>query len=147
MYCDPAILVKLLCPEPDSVFFEQHLVGRPLASSELARTEVFSALSTKLRSGQLKPADHARAWDCFLRWLDDATVDLLPLGTKVLHRAEHVISRCGPDVPVRTLDAIHVATCDLDHDFPLAATDGRLRAAAHRLGIPLFPDTLPQDDF
>lgn len=147
MYCDSAILVKLLCPEPDSVFFEQHLVGRPLASSELARTEVFSALATKLRSGQLKPADRARAWDCFVRWLDDGTVDLHPLGSKVLHRAVHVIGRCEPGVPLRTLDAIHVATCDLDHDYPLAATDRRLRAAARHLGIPLFPDTLPQDEF
>jgi len=59
----------------------------------------------------------------------------------------HTFQRCHPAVPVRTLDAIHVATCDLVNDFPLAATDTRLRAAAHCLGIPLFPDRLSNDSF
>jgi len=42
-------------------------------------------------------------------------------------------------VPLRTLDAIHTAACDLAQDFPLCTTDRRMRDAAGLLGIPLFP--------
>jgi predicted nucleic acid-binding protein len=48
-------------------------------------------------------------------------------------------------IPLRTLDAIHVAACDLSHDFPLASTDGRMRTAARALKIPVFPETLPNE--
>ncbi len=147
MYCDSAIFVKLLCAEPDSAFFERELRGQPLSSSELARTEVFAALAAKQRAGQLQAADRERAWTRFEQWLEEGAIELRPLGSKVLHRAAHIIGLCHPAVAVRTLDALHVATSDLDHDFPLAATEGRLRAAAHRLGIPLFPTKLPQDTF
>ena len=42
-------------------------------------------------------------------------------------------------VPLRTLDAIHTAACDLSQDFPFCTTDKRMRDAAHVLGIPVFP--------
>jgi predicted nucleic acid-binding protein len=43
-------------------------------------------------------------------------------------------------VPLRTLDALHIAACDLSQDFPLCTTDARMRAAAERFGIPVFPE-------
>jgi hypothetical protein len=43
MYLDSCILVKLLVAEPDSEFFVRSLEGKPLVTSELAQTEVFSA--------------------------------------------------------------------------------------------------------
>ena len=147
MYCDSAIFVKLVCVEADSAFFEQALQGQPLRSSELARTEVFAALVAKERAGQLQLADRERAWRQFLNWLADELIILDPLESRILDRATHTISRCHPVIPVRTLDAIHVATCDLAHEFPLAATDRRLRATANQLGIPLFPARLPNDTF
>jgi predicted nucleic acid-binding protein len=45
MYLDSAIIVKLLVPEPDSPIFVKVTKGQPIASSELALTEVASALS------------------------------------------------------------------------------------------------------
>ena len=47
MYLDTAILVKLLVAEPDSEFFQQELTGVLISSSELALTEVWSALLAK----------------------------------------------------------------------------------------------------
>lgn len=147
MYCDSAIFVKLVTVEPDSGYFERELRGNPLHSSELARAEVFAALASKERAGQLGSADRQRAWRQFQSWLDDGSVVLEPLDSRVLDRTTHTLHRCHPQIPLRTLDAIHVATCDLAHEFPLAATDRRLRAGAHQLGIPLFPARLPQDLF
>ncbi|HAB19554.1 MAG TPA: type II toxin-antitoxin system VapC family toxin [Verrucomicrobiota bacterium] len=147
MYCDSAIFVKLVTVEADSAFFESELRGHPLHSSELARAEVFAALASKERAGQLQPADRQRAWDRFQSWLEDGAIILESLDSRVLDRTTHTIARCHPRILLRTLDAIHVATCDLAHEFPLAATDRRLRAGAHDLSIPLFPDRLPNDLF
>jgi predicted nucleic acid-binding protein len=147
MYCDSAIFVKLLTVEADSAYFERGLRGNPLRSSELARAEVFAALAGKERAGQLQPADRQRAWRQFQSWLEDSSVVLEPLDSRVMDRTIHTIDRCHPQIPLRTLDAIHVATCDQAHEFPLAATDRRLRAGAHQLGIPLFPARLPSDLF
>jgi predicted nucleic acid-binding protein len=147
MYCDSAIFVKLLCREPDSDFFERELSGEPLRSCELARAEVFAALVAKERAGHIQAADRDRAWRLFVSWIEDETVVLDSLDARVFDRAIHTIHRCHPRVPVRTLDALHVAACDLASEFPLAATDVRLRAAAHQAGIPLFPARLPNDTF
>ncbi|MBX3732053.1 MAG: type II toxin-antitoxin system VapC family toxin [Verrucomicrobiae bacterium] len=147
VYCDSAILVKLVCHEPDSAFFERELTGQPLRSCDLARAEVFAALRAKERSGQIAAGDVERAWRQFMDWVDEETVLLDPLDARVLDRAMHSIRRCHPQVAVRTLDAIHVAACDLGNEFPLVATDVRLRAAARRMDIPVFPERLPNELF
>jgi len=60
-----------------------------------------------------------------------------------LKKAIHILERCHPAVPLRTLDAIHTAACDLSQDFPLCTTDRRMRDAAEVLGIPVFPTDNP----
>ena len=62
-----------------------------------------------------------------------------PISSVLLKKANHVLERCHPAVPLRTLDAIHTAACDLSQDFPLCTTDKRMRDAAGVLGIPVFP--------
>jgi predicted nucleic acid-binding protein len=56
-----------------------------------------------------------------------------------LSKARQLLERCHPQVPLRTLDAIHLATADLAQDFPLVTTDARMREAATVAGIPVFP--------
>lgn len=147
MYCDTAILVKLLTPEPDSGEFEERLQDEPISSSELAFGEVSAALFAKERHGLILPRERTAAWLQFETWVADKTIRLEPLNANVLRRIPLALARCHPSVPLRTLDAIHVVTCDLAADFPLVATDRRLRAAAHHLQIPLFPAHLPNDLF
>lgn len=147
MYCDSCILVKLLSAEPDSSFFNAELTGKPLSTSELAVTEVFSALLAKERSGQISAADRRRAWRQFEEWIDGEQITLHALDMRTLSKARQELERCHPEIPLRTLDAIHVGACDLSQDFPLASTDARMRAAANRLSIPLFPERQPNDNF
>jgi len=40
-------------------------------------------------------------------------------------------------VPLRSLDALHLATADQLQDWPLVTSDQRLREAALHLGYPL----------
>ena len=76
--------------------------------------------------------------------IEDEAIVILPLNRAVLQRATNIMHACHPRVPLRTLDALHVATCDLHNCAPLCATDNRLRAAAQHLGLPLFPER-PED--
>jgi predicted nucleic acid-binding protein len=64
---------------------------------------------------------------------------LHPLNSIVLKKANHILGRCHPTGPLRTLDAIHAAACDLSQDFPLCTTDRRMRDAAPMLQIPVSP--------
>jgi predicted nucleic acid-binding protein len=139
MYLDTSILIKLLVRETDSAFFNEHLAGQSLSSSELMWTEVLSALQQKERAQQVSAADRRRAWRVFREWVQSDQITLHPLNGVVLKKANHILERCHPAVALRTLDAIHTAACDLSQDFPLCTTDRRMRDAATLLGIPVFP--------
>jgi predicted nucleic acid-binding protein len=139
MYLDTAILIKLLVIEPDTDFFQEALTGALLSSSELAFTEVWSALLAKERNQHITGRQRAAAWRVFNEWVREKQLFLHPLNGVVLKKANHILEQCHPAVPLRTLDAIHTAACDLSQDFPLCTTDRRMRDAASVLSIPVFP--------
>jgi predicted nucleic acid-binding protein len=143
MYLDTAILVKLLVVEPDSEFFQDSLAGEFISSSELALTEVWSALLAKERNQTISERQRTAAWRVFQERVQEKQLILHPLNGVVLKKANHILERCHPAVPLRTLDAIHTAACDLSQDFPLCTTDSRMRDAAGVLGIPVFPEANP----
>lgn len=140
MYLDTAILVKLLVVEPDSDFFQEQLAGAMISSSELALTEVWSALLAKERNKAISSRQRAAAWRVFNERVREKQIHLHPLNSVVLKKANHILEQCHPAVPLRTLDAIHTAACDLSQDFPLCTTDRRMRDAAKALRIPIFPE-------
>ena len=140
MYLDSCIIVKLLVAEPDSEFFISSLEGKVLLTSELALTEIFSALLSRERAGKIAASDRRRAWREFEARIEAKEIRIEKMNSIVLHKATHLLERCHPKVPLRTLDAIHLATADLCHDFPLATTDGRLREAAQLMGFSIFPE-------
>lgn len=139
MYLDSAIIVKLLVDEPDTKTLVTALVGQRLSSSELAVPEVLSALNGKERNKLISPGQRKLAWQTFQQRVQDKQIVLHQLTGIVLKKATHILDHCHPAVPLRALDAIHTASCDLSQDFPLCTTDKRMRAAAAALGIPLFP--------
>lgn len=139
MYLDSCIIVKLLVVEPDSELFVGALNGKPLVTSELAQVEVFSALLARERAGKIEAADRQAAWKEFHARVGAGEIKIEPLNSIALRKATQCLERCHPDVPLRTLDAIHLATADLCQDFPFVTTDARLRDAAQKLGFELFP--------
>ena len=140
MYLDSCILVKLLVPESDSLQFEAVLRDRAISSLELARLEVRSSLYGKERLGLVGQNDADRAISALNGWVETEQLVLHPLSGEVFSKAGEIMKRCHPEVPLRTLDALHVAACDLSQDFPLCTTDRRMREAARMLGIPVFPE-------
>jgi predicted nucleic acid-binding protein len=143
MYIDSAIIVKMLIREELSDFFQKALSGIVLHTSELSLVEVGSALLSKARTKIINEKQRVAALRIFQEKVADEQILIIPLDSPVYSRAQSLIKFCHPAVALRTLDAIHLAACDLSRDFPLCATDGRMRAAATKLHIPLFPETLP----
>lgn len=143
MYIDSAIIVKMLIREELSDFFQKALSGIVLHTSELSLVEVGSALLSKARTKIINEKQRVAALRIFQEKVADEQILVIPLDSPVYSKAQSLIEFCHPTVALRTLDAIHLAACDLSRNFPLCATDGRMRAAASKLRIPLFPETLP----
>lgn len=144
MYLDSAIIVKLLVREFDSDWFNRELVGHSFETSELALTEVRSALLAKERAGSIISRERIGAGEKLLAMIEDELIKLLPLNRNVLERASAIQLACHPRVPLRTLDALHVATCDLHKCDALSTTDNRMRSACEQFAISLIP-ARPED--
>ena len=144
MYLDTAIIVKLLAREHDSDWFNNALLGQHFETSELALAEVWSALLAKERAGHLTCEERTRAGEKFVAMTQEDLVRLLPMNRLVLDRACAIQLACHPRIPLRTLDALHVATCDLHKCGSLSTTDSRMRAACEQLAINLLP-ARPED--
>jgi predicted nucleic acid-binding protein len=142
MYLDSGIIVKLLVREPDSHWFDQALSGYALESSELCLTEVCSALMGKERSRLINTARRRAAWERFSELVATDVLRLLPLDRRVLERASAILQACSPQLALRSLDALHLASCDYHHSEGLCATDNRMRAAGAHLAIKLLPESL-----
>ena len=91
MYLDTAIIVKLLVREPDSDEFQDALERETLSSSELAMTEVWSALLAKERTKAISRRDRAAAWRVFQERVQLKQFLLHPLDSVVLRKANHLL--------------------------------------------------------
>jgi predicted nucleic acid-binding protein len=142
MYLDSAIIVKVLVLEADSAWFNRKLSGQSFESSELALTEVCSALLAKERAGDITLRERMTATKDFFLMIESDLIRLFPLNRTVLERARAIQLACHPRVSLRTLDALHVATCDLHRSGVMSATDRRIRAACEQFAIALVPAKL-----
>ena len=139
MYLDSCVIVKLFSHEPDSAAYHAVVAGQPVFTSELAVAEVRSALLTKERMGRLSSADRVKSWRLFQEKVHHQEFHLLPLNRHVIERAGAVIDQCHPNVALRTLDAIHVATAELHGGEPMCSSDQRVCDACDFIGLSLAP--------
>lgn len=135
MYLDSCIIVKLVSREPDSEAYHAIVAGHPVVTSELAVTEVRSALLAKERLGRISHQSRMAGWRLFQDKVRDQEFVLLPLNRQVIERAGGVIEQCHPKIPLRTLDAIHVATAELHGADELCSSDVRVCDAARALSL------------
>jgi len=135
MYLDTSVLVKRYTPEPDSDDVDAVLEGATLVTSELAVGEVWSALLSKERGKMLKPLQRVAAWDAFNEDIDTGVLRIIPLDGVMIREANEAMLSVHPHVPLRTLDAIHLATFQSVITGPLFTKDKRMRDAAKLLGL------------
>jgi predicted nucleic acid-binding protein len=124
IYLDTSVVLARLFAEDRSP--SDALWSRPLVSSRLLEFEVFNRVHAR-GAGHSHGADARRLVD---------RVSLLELAAQVLARALLPFPQ-----PVRTLDALHLATMDFlrshGQSVELATYDRRLAAAAQSLGFAL----------
>lgn len=135
MYLDTSVLVKRYVAEPDSEQVDEVVVGFTLVTSELALGEVWSALLAKERNKVLSLAARESTWKAFLADIDGGVLRLIPLDGVMIREANEMMLRVHPHVPLRTLDAIHLATFDSVVTGPIFTKDKRMLAAARLLGF------------
>ena len=140
VYLDSAILVKLVVRETDSLFYAEQTIGQTnVWSSQLALTECCSALFRKQREGAISEKTRMTAWQKLEGYFIDGMLNLVPVDLSVLRQANRILSRCQPTILLRSLDAIHLASCEAADAFPLFTADRLMRNAAEHLRFPLGP--------
>jgi predicted nucleic acid-binding protein len=141
MYLDTSALVPLYVAEPESDRCEAIASrGDGFFSSELLLGEMTGALLAKEKARLLTPAQRARIQDKFDEHLADGTLRLITLNGLMVKEAVEVMQHVHPQVSLRTLDAIHLATYLSVDAGPLFTRDKRMIEAARKLNILLADD-------
>lgn len=135
MYLDSSVLLKLYVPEPDSAACVEKVTGSALGTSELAYGEIRAALLAKERGKEISAQQRDAAWARLLDDISERVVTLFPLNFVTVRDATDVMEEVHPHVPLRTLDAIHVATFRAVNAGPMFTNDKRMRAAAKFLEL------------
>lgn len=134
-YLDTSALLPYYREEPTSGAVEAFLRarGRPVRVSRLVEIEFCSALARWVRTCEL---DEAQAMLIEHTYLDDllaGRLDLTPLPPRAYVQARDWLLR--REVPLRTLDALHLAAC-CEMEAELVTCDRRLHRSAERLAVP-----------
>ena len=137
MYLDTSVLATLFVIEPDSEACAARVSGSVIVSSELAYGELFSTLLRKERAKEINASQRELLWADFERQIKGESIFLAVLDGSIVRKARQVMLKVHPHVPLRTLDAIHLATYLSVITGPLFTKDVRMRDAARLLDIPL----------
>jgi len=137
MYVDTSVLVKLYIEEPDSAGCDATISEATLVSSQLLYCEFRSALLGKESRGIIPASLRAEAWSEFERDITSQRLCLVPLHDMLVRDAANLLNELHPNVPLRTLDALHLATYLCIEAGPIFTKDKRMLQAAKWLGLPV----------
>jgi hypothetical protein len=140
IYLDASALAKLFVPEADSDSLNQALLGAEgVIISDLAITEMASALGRRTREGLLSGAESRRLHREVERLAAACTRTEL---TPPVHRLAERLLLASREVSLRALDALHIAMALDVRAATLVTYDPRMRAAAASQGVFVAPETL-----
>lgn len=138
MYVDSGVLVKLYVPEPESDAVQRTIANAvDVTCSELLLAEFQSVLSRKRREGQIDAYAAAESMAALRRNIEEGEIGIVKLDSSTIEAAVKLLAKMPDGIPLRTLDAIHLAVCLESKLFPLFTTDGVMSKAARHLKIPL----------
>ena len=132
-YLDTSLVVAYYCPELLSEKAETFItVNSPVAVSPLTELEMFSAVSRKVREGNLDKNDATRILAAFLSHLDSQLYTLAPLSDRHYKLARDWIGLLSNNL--RSLDALHLALASAE-DMVILTADQGLAKSANVLGV------------
>ena len=106
--------------------------------SDLALTELTSALGRRVREGDLMRNVALRMQRAIVTSIDDAPYHRAELTRDVYRRAENLLLTLTV-TPLRASDALHLALAMSARAASIAAFDVRLAAAARAVGLDVYP--------
>ena len=135
LYLDTSALAKIYVQEADSDALDAALTGRrDILISELALTELTSALARRVRESQITAAAARRIYQQLLRDVRAGEYRLLDLTPATHREAERLLLTIGRQAPLRAADSLHLALAALADVRALITYDRHLHAAALALG-------------
>ncbi len=138
IYLDTSALVKLYLPEQGSDDLDSRLAGRrDLLASDLAVTEVASAIGRRRREGTLSDEAGTRLYRRLLENLEEGAFLRARVDPET-HRSAERLLLMSP-LPLRTLDALHLALATQAGAASIVTFDRRLGAAALSFGLSVAP--------
>lgn len=134
VYLDSSVWIALLTQEPTASALSEWLSGEPgqLITAHWTRTELASALSIKVRRGEIKPSVSKGLLQQFDEWVA-SEVQLLPVDSSDFLQASYMCADAASGL--RAGDALHLAIalrCQTSH---VASLDQNMLKNARRLGI------------
>lgn len=144
LYLDTSALAKIYVQEPGSDVLDTALTGRrDLLISELALTELTSALARRVRERQIAAATGRRIYQQILRDVRAGEYRLLDLTSATHREAERLLLTIGSHASLRAADSLHLATAVLADARALVTFDRQMHAAALSLAsIEVVPASL-----
>ncbi len=140
VYLDTSALVKLYVPEPESARVDRALRRRDdLVVSDLAVTELASAVGRRCREGALDSATAARVYRRLLADLADELFRRVELIAEAHREAERMLLSSAA-LPLRSLDALHLALAASGGARTILTFDRSLARAAAAFGLLTAPD-------
>lgn len=139
LYAESSAILAWLLDEPDGAFVRQALSEAEIVvASDLTLIECDRVLHRATALGELTEAEaadrRAHLATASAHW------HVLRIGAEVVDRARQPF----PGDPIRTLDAIHLASVLVARSavagLQLLSLDERIRAVARKLGLTLLPD-------
>jgi len=136
VYLDTSALTKIYVREPDSEELESALTGRrDLIVSDLAVTELTSALSRRVRQGDLSAGDRSKLYGLLIQDLSVGQYQRSELTQEAHRRAEELLMSLGTAAPLRAADALHLAQALMTKAGVLLTYDNRMARTARSLGV------------
>ncbi len=136
LYFDTAYLVRCYVAESGYQAVRELAAGQDaVAACELARVEFASAVRRKVQGGWLSARQAAIVWKQFESDAAAGHLAWLPVSAMLLARACARLRILDRSVPLRALDAIHLA-CARENGFEeIYSNDRHLLAAAPHFGL------------
>ena len=135
IYLDTSALLKRYIPEVNSDAFDAYFISRaPLSISRLGLVEIRCALTRKRRNKQITSEREKAAMNEIRTDIQDGILAAYPVGDSHFAEALHLIDKLTK-VPLRSLDALHLAIARSLDVHEIATADAVLRQAALVLGM------------